>query len=81
MLIRTAPSGNVAFYFRGKKSTVIKHVAKKNSYENFPAKKFYMGGGHNGQKVNKLGTLHMCVFKIGSLNFKMANHSITGKKL
>ena len=40
-----------------------------------------MSRGHNGQKKNKLHTLHMCVIKIGFLNFKKPEHSISGKKI
>ena len=34
---------------------------------------------HNGQKKNKLSTLHMCLIKIGFLKFKQPKHSISGK--
>ena len=33
-------------------------------------------GGHNGQKKNKMCTMHRCVIKICVLNFKKSNQSI-----
>ena len=37
--------------------------------------------GHNGQKKNKLRTVHMFVIIIGFLYFITLNHSISGKKI
>ena len=39
----------------------------------------FKSGAHNGQKKNKLRTVHMRVITIGFLCFKTLDHSISGK--